>query len=99
MIRYSFIVIGDDDGTRLSHPIKENIGLPMQGGDNAAALERGESYISIRKGSLGYGVRGKSAIVDFDGEIIGVVSVGYLFNRFDQWLVFYAKPVSFEPVS
>ncbi|PNH87833.1 ATPase [Vibrio diazotrophicus] len=92
----SFIVIGDDDGTRLSHPIKENIGLPMQGGDNAAALERGESYISIRKGSLGYGVRGKSAIVDFDGEIIGVVSVGYLFNRFDQWLVFYAKPVSFE---
>lgn len=92
----SFIVIGDDDGTRLSHPIKENIGLPMQGGDNAAALERGESYISIRKGSLGYGVRGKSAIVDFDGQIIGVVSVGYLFNRFDQWLVFYAKPVSFE---
>ncbi|NIY92333.1 ATP-binding protein [Vibrio diazotrophicus] len=92
----SFIVIGDDDGIRLSHPIKENIGLPMQGGDNAAALDRGESYISVRKGSLGYGVRGKSAIVDFDGEIIGVVSVGYLFNRFDQWLVFYAKPVSFE---
>ncbi|MCZ4371115.1 sensor histidine kinase [Vibrio diazotrophicus] len=92
----SFIVIGDDDGTRLSHPVKEKIGLPMQGGDNAAALENGESYISVSKGSLGYGVRGKSAIVDFDGEIIGVVSVGYLFNRFDQWLVFYAKPVSFE---
>ncbi|CAM3167034.1 sensor histidine kinase [Vibrio diazotrophicus] len=92
----SFIVIGDDDGTRLSHPVKEKIGLPMQGGDNAAALENGESYISVSKGSLGYGVRGKSAIVDFDGEIIGVASVGYLFNRFDQWLVFYAKPVSFE---
>ncbi|WP_165311635.1 ATP-binding protein [Vibrio ziniensis] len=92
----SFIVIGDNDGTRLSHPNKENIGLPMQGGDNAGALERGESYISISKGTLGYGVRGKSAIVDFDGEIIGVVSVGYLFNRFDEWLVFYAKPVSYE---
>ncbi len=92
----SFIVVGDDEGIRLSHPVKENIGLPMQGGDNAAALERGESYISVREGSLGVGVRGKAAIVDFDGQIIGVVSVGYLFNRFDQWLVFYGKPVAYE---
>lgn len=92
----SFIVVGDDTGIRLSHPVKENIGKPMQGGDNAQALEEGKAYISIREGSLGYGVRGKSAIIDFDGQIIGVVSVGYLLNRFDQWVMFYAKPVAYE---
>ncbi|WP_413283218.1 ATP-binding protein [Vibrio sp. MA40-2] len=92
----SFIVVGDENGIRLSHPVKERIGLPMQGGDNVGALERGESYISIREGSLGYGVRGKAPVVDFDGEIVGVVSVGYLLNRFDQWLVFYAQPLIVE---
>jgi len=92
----SFIVVGDELGVRLSHPVKERIGLPMQGGDNEGALERGESYISVREGSLGYGVRGKTPIIDFDGEIIGVVSVGYLLNRFDQWLVFYSKPLVVE---
>ncbi|WED23955.1 sensor histidine kinase [Vibrio sp. JC009] len=94
----SFIVIGDTEGIRLSHPNKEKIGFQMQGGDNAGALERGESYISIREGSLGYGVRGKTAIFDFEGNIIGVVSVGYLLNRFDQWLLFYAKPMAYDVI-
>ncbi|MDB1126152.1 ATP-binding protein [Vibrio algarum] len=92
----SFIVVGDEKGIRLSHPVKDRIGKPMQGGDNAGALERGESYISVREGSLGYGVRGKAPVIDFDGNIIGVVSVGYLLNRFDQWFVFYTKPLIFE---
>ncbi|GAB2651324.1 ATP-binding protein [Vibrio panuliri] len=92
----SFIVIGDEVGVRLSHPDKDKIGLPMQGGDNAGALQRGESYVSIREGSLGYGVRGKTPIIDFDGNTIGVVSVGYLLNRFDQWVVLYFKPLVYE---
>ncbi|MDG3085609.1 sensor histidine kinase [Vibrio hannami] len=94
----SFIVVGDTEGIRLAHPDKEKVGFPMQGGDNAGALERGESYISIREGSLGYGVRGKTPIVDVDGSIIGVVSVGYLLNRFDQWLLFYAKPFAYDVI-
>lgn len=92
----SFIVIGDDKGIRLSHPTEDMIGFPMQGGDNADALESGKSYISVQEGSLGYSVRGKAAIIDYDGQIIGVISVGYLLNRFDQWLVFYSKPVLYE---
>ncbi len=28
----NFIVVGDKEGVRLSHPVKERIGLPMQGG-------------------------------------------------------------------
>ena len=95
----SFIVIGDKDGIRLAHPVKERIGLPMEGGDNAGVLENGESYISLREGSLGYGVRGKSPIFDSHHNIIGVVSVGYLLNRFDQWIEIYMGPLLIEILS
>lgn len=89
----SFIVVGDKEGIRLSHPLEERIGQPMQGEDNAGALQRGESYVSFSKGSLGYSVRGKTPILDNDGTIIGVVSVGYLLDRFDPWIMSYAKPL------
>ncbi|MFV0574708.1 MAG: ATP-binding protein [Vibrio sp.] len=89
----SFIVIGDEKGIRLFHPIPESIGHPMQGDDNIGVLEHGESYVTLRKGSLGYGVRGKTPIFDEHKNIIGVVSVGYLLNRFDQWLAIYMKPL------
>ncbi len=89
----SFIVIGDKTGIRLFHPVAERIGLPMQGGDNDGALIHGESYTSLRGGSLGYGVRGKAPIINRQGEIIGVVSVGYLLTRFDTWLIEYLKPL------
>lgn len=77
----AFIVVGDSRGVRLVHPIDERIGKPMKGGDNQRALEGGESYISTAKGSLGYSIRGKAAIVDAQGNVIGVVSVGYLLDR------------------
>lgn len=89
----SYIVVGDKAGIRLAHPHKHKIGYPMQGGDNEGALKRGESYVSIREGSLGYGVRGKTAIFDQSGNIIGVVSVGYLLERFDRWVLHYAEPL------
>ncbi|EIK0773467.1 sensor histidine kinase [Vibrio alginolyticus] len=77
----AFIVIGDHKGVRLIHPVDERLGKPMRGGDNRRALERGLSYVSTAQGSLGYSVRGKAAIFDEQGNIIGVVSVGYLLDR------------------
>lgn len=77
----AFIVIGDSNGVRLIHPVDERIGLPMRGGDNQRALDEGESYISTARGSLGDSVRGKAAIFDAEGNVIGVVSVGYLLDR------------------
>lgn len=53
----------------------------MSGGDNERALKEGEAYISTAKGSLGYSVRGKAAVFNAQGKVIGVVSVGYLFER------------------
>ena len=73
-----FIVIGNRRGIRFSHPVPERIGRAMVGGDNAPALERGESYVSRAVGTLGPSVRGKVPIFDDAGQIIGVVSVGYL---------------------
>lgn len=73
-----FIVIGNKEGIRYAHPDSKKIGKPMVGGDNSRALEEGRSYISKREGSLGLSIRGKTPIKDKDGEIIGVVSVGFL---------------------
>ena len=81
LIGAAFIVVGDSQGIRLVHPLDERIGKPMKGGDNNRALVDGESYVSTAKGSLGYSVRGKSAVFNAQGEIIGVVSVGYLLDR------------------
>ncbi|MEJ2469967.1 MAG: sensor histidine kinase [Desulfuromonadales bacterium] len=73
-----FIVIGNRDGIRFSHPKPDRLGKTMVGGDNAPALERGESYVSRAVGTLGPSIRGKVPIFDDGGAIIGVVSVGYL---------------------
>src|SRR5699024_8471250 len=74
-----FIVVGDVNEIRLSHPIPERIGEKMVGGDNARALKQGQSYISKSKGSIGLSIRGKTPIIKND-EIVGVVSVGYLLD-------------------
>ncbi|USD31321.1 MULTISPECIES: ATP-binding protein [Vibrio] len=81
LIGAAFIVIGDKEGIRIIHPIDDRIGKPMKGGDNNRALVEGKEYISFAQGSLGYSVRGKAAVFDSNGNIIGVVSVGYLIDR------------------
>lgn len=90
-----FIVVGDNHGIRLAHPIESKIGYPMQGGDNAKALINGSHYFSIREGSLGLAIRGKSPIISTSGEIIGVVSVGYLLEKVSDWLLIYSYPFFF----
>lgn len=72
-----FIVVGNTDEIRYSHPIPEKIGKKMVGEDNRRALALGESYVSEAKGSLGNSLRAKVPIYE-GNEIIGVVSVGFL---------------------
>ena len=73
----SFIVIGDNNTRRIVHPDPDKLGKPMVGGDSKAAL-RGERYVSIAKGSLGESIRGKVPVLSERGEVIGLVSVGFL---------------------
>ncbi|PMR79277.1 ATP-binding protein [Halomonas urumqiensis] len=76
-----YVVVGNTQGLRYSHPLPERLGLPMVGGDNARALEQGESYVSEATGSLGEAVRGKTPVRDAEGNIIGIVSVGFMLER------------------
>lgn len=76
-----FIVVGDKDGRRYSHPVKERLGKLMVGGDNLKALEDGRSYVSEATGTLGPSIRGKSPVFNDNGEVVGIVSVGYLIEN------------------
>ncbi|MFY0783609.1 sensor histidine kinase [Peribacillus simplex] len=71
-----FIVIGDENEKRLSHPDPNLIGKKMVGGDNGEVWN-GKSIITESTGTLGPSIRGKSPIMA-NGKVIGVVSVGYL---------------------
>ena len=73
-----FVVVGDHEGRRYSHPVPERIGKLMVGGDNPRALERGEAYVSKAVGTLGPSMRGKVPIFSNSDKVMGVVSVGYL---------------------
>jgi two-component system, CitB family, sensor histidine kinase CitS len=79
-----FVVIGNKDGIRYSHPLKSLIGKKMKGGDNERAINNGDYYVSKAKGSLGPSIRGKSPIFNKNGEVIGVVSVGFLLEDVNQ---------------
>jgi len=74
-----YIVIGNTEEIRYAHPMEDRLGEKMVGDDNERALEKGESYVSEKEGSLGPAIRGKSPVIH-DGNIIGVVSVGYLLS-------------------
>ncbi|WP_080875426.1 ATP-binding protein [Oceanobacillus timonensis] len=73
-----FIVIGNTEGVRYSHPDPNKLGKNMVGGDNDAALIDGESYVSRAEGSLGPSLRGKTPVRNSEGDIVGIVSVGYM---------------------
>jgi len=79
-----FVVVGNLNGIRYSHPLKSKIGKKMKGGDNDKAIKKGEYYISKANGSLGPSIRGKSPILNEKGEVIGVVSVGFLLKDVNQ---------------
>ena len=79
-----FVVIGDENGIRYSHPDPAQIGRPMVGGDNERALKDGIAYTSRAVGTLGLSLRGKVPVIDDSGRIIGIVSVGYLEDSIQQ---------------
>jgi len=80
----TFVVVGNRDSIRYSHPLEDRIGERMVGEDNAPALERGESYVSRAVGSLGPSIRGKVPVYDATGQVVGVVSVGFLADEIEQ---------------
>ena len=88
-----FIVVGDANGIRLAHPVSDRIGKAMVGDDNERALKGGESYVSKATGSLGPSIRGKTPIRNTQGDIIGVVSVGYLIDSVTSVIATYQRNI------
>lgn len=82
----TYITVGDEKGLRLYHVNPDEIGQYMEGGDSDDALYQAKSYVSVRKGSLGSSLRGKSPIQDSTGKVLGIVSVGYTLEQLESWL-------------
>ncbi|MCI1899555.1 MAG: sensor histidine kinase [Enterobacter sp.] len=79
----SFIVIGDNQGRHLFHSVfADRVGTTLVGGDNVEVL-RGKSTTTIRKGGLGISLRSKAPILNDAGQVVGIVSVGYLTSYLD----------------
>lgn len=72
----TFIVITDGNGIRFTHPNPERIG-EMVSTDPEPALS-GMRWSGTQEGTLGVSVRGKVPIAGDDGDVIGMVSVGFL---------------------
>ncbi|HLR63647.1 MAG TPA: sensor histidine kinase [Lentibacillus sp.] len=73
-----YVVIANAEGIRYSHPDSSLLGKPMSGNDNYRALIFGQYYTSQSESALGPALNGNSPIFDNHGNIMGVVSVGYL---------------------
>jgi len=81
-----FIVVGDRQGVRLSHPDPQKIGQQFVGGDIRAALDEERSYASQAVGTLGPSLRGIVPVKDTKGAVAGFVAVGYLISDIEATL-------------
>jgi two-component system CitB family sensor kinase len=72
----AFVVVGNLEGIRYSHPNAKLLGKRVST-DPGPVLE-GQSYIAVQTGTLGRSVRAKVPIFGIGGEVIGFVSVGIL---------------------
>ncbi len=72
-----FVVVGNMNLIRYSHPNPAEIGRHMVGEDNDLVLSGRES-ITRARGTLGPSVRGKAPVFDRDHRQVGVVSTGFL---------------------
>lgn len=87
-----FVVIFDMQGLRFSHPDKNKIGQLIVGGDEHRAL-KGESYVSIAKGTLGDSVRAFRPIFDHQHRQIGAVLVGQTLQKIDYLASRTSQPI------
>jgi len=78
-----FVVVGNKDKIRYSHPVPDRIGEIMVGKDNDQALQ-GKAIISEAKGTLGPSLRGIAPILAKDGQVIGIVAVGFSLKEIEN---------------
>jgi len=72
----SFVVVANLDGIRYSHPNPARIGERVST-DPSTALA-GQDFVGVERGTLGSSVRAKVPVLDSRGQVIGIVSLGFL---------------------
>jgi len=83
----SYMVIGDGKAIHLFHSIyTDRVGKTLVGGDNEEVLA-GKSTTTIRLGGIGLSLRSKAPIVNAQGKVMGIVSVGYLTSHINSLTV------------
>lgn len=83
----TFVVVANRDQVRYSHPVPARIGQLLST-DGQLALD-GTPVVTAETGTLGRSIRAKVPILDDDGQIIGMVSVGILQDRLEDLLKSY----------
>ena len=71
----SYVVVTDAHGIRYSHPNVALIGKPVD--EDPSAVLAGKTWVGVQRGTLGVSARGKAPIF-YQGQVIGMVSVGFL---------------------
>ena len=82
--RATYVVVADRRGIRFSHPNPAMIGKPVD--ENPADVLAGHPWVGIQRGTLGISARGKAPVFD-NGQVIGLVSVGFLETTVYQQLL------------
>ncbi|WCE31483.1 ATP-binding protein [Vibrio sp. SCSIO 43137] len=85
------IVIANRNGAGLSLLAESEVTLSKE--VVSELIESKQAKISFEDSSNGYAITGKTVVTDASGRVIGFVSVGYLVDRFDEWMLRYAQPL------
>ncbi len=79
-----YVVVTDRRGIRYSHPNPAMIGKPVD--ENPGTVLAGNTWVGVQRGTLGISARGKAPIF-YGGQVIGMVSVGFLETAVSQQLM------------
>src|SRR5467141_4436847 len=79
-----FVVVTDRRGIRFSHPNPAMIGQTVD--ENPSSVLAGNTWVGVQQGTLGVSARGKAPIF-YGGQVIGMVSVGFLETAVSQHLI------------
>src|SRR3982075_504875 len=79
-----YVVVADRRGIRYSHPNSALIGQPVD--EDPSSVLAGNTWVGVQSGTLGVSARGKAPIF-YHGQVIGMVSVGFLETAGSQQLI------------
>lgn len=78
------MVVADVNGKRYAHTKNDLVGQMFSADDYVDALNKGNTYVSIGPGTMGYSLRAFAPVKADDGTILGFVTAGTLLDSIAQ---------------